>query len=62
MIYQSGSSNGANAVDQMVSFAYEVDSHQVSKTPPIGEVGGSEGEREEEGLRRPRRRVTKKKW
>ena len=37
MIYQSGSSNGANAVDQMVSFAYEVESHQVSKTPPTGE-------------------------
>ena len=37
MIYQSGSSNGANAIDQMVSFAYEVESHQVSKTPPTGE-------------------------
>ena len=37
MIYQSGSSNGANAVDQMVSFAYEVEIHQVSKTPPTGE-------------------------
>ena len=36
-LYQSGSSNGANAVDQMVSFAYEVESHQVSKTPPTGE-------------------------
>ena len=36
MIYQSGSSNGASAVDQMVSFAYEVESHQVSKTPPTG--------------------------
>ena len=37
VLYQSGSSNGANAVDQMVSFAYEVESHQVSKTPPTGE-------------------------
>ena len=37
MLYQSGSSNDANAVDQMVSFTYEWESHQVSKTPPTGE-------------------------
>ena len=37
MLYQSGSGNGANAVDQMVSFAYKWESHQMSKTPPTGE-------------------------
>ena len=37
MLYQSGSGNGANAVDRMVSFAYKWESHQMSKTPPTGE-------------------------